>query len=344
MAVRHLRRSRHPCTDITRLRRGVAALARSSPISLAMTRTRATACVLVLLALGAQAAAQERHIQVMEGERLHVVESGQGDPILLVPGLLGSAFGFRKLIVPLVARGHRVIVVEPLGFGGSSSPGVADYSLTAQADRIAAVLEALKVDEAVVVAHAIGASMALRLACRHPERVSAIVSLDGGPAEAAATPGLRRAMRFAFLIKLFGGAERIRRTVRSTLRERSADPTWVTDEVVEGYMAAAGDDVDGTVRALRQMAKAREPEQLVPRLRQVRCPVRLVVGGHTRVRGISDAEIDLLAEGLASFGIDRVDNAGHFVFEEEPQAVVAAVDRVLASTRRGGRIASRLRR
>lgn len=298
-----------------------------------MKSLRTAASVLVLVALPADVAAQERQIQVAPGERLHVVDAGRGEPVLLVPGLLGSAFSFRKLIEPLVERGHRVIVVEPLGVGASGKPQAADYSLTAQADRIATALTVLSVDQAVVVAHAVGASIALRLAYRHPERVKAIVSLDGGPAEAAATPGFRRAMRFAFLIKLFGGTERIRQTVRSTLEERSADPRWVTDEVVLGYMDAAARDLDGTLHAFRQMAQAREPEELVPRLVEVRCPVRLVIGEANRAGGISDAETRLLTERLAHFSIDRVENAGQFVFEEEPQAVVAAVDRAFESTR-----------
>ena len=197
--------------------------------------------------------------------------------MVLLPGLLGSAFGFRRLVAPLVAGGCRVVVVEPLGIG-ASRPEKADYSLTAQADRIGAVLDALYLDPAVVVAHSVAASMALRLAARHPGRVRAIVSLDGGPTEAAATPGFRRAMRFAFLVKLFGGTRRIEGIVRSTLEERSADASWVTDEVVAGYMAEGARDLDGTLTALRQMAKATEPEALGPRLADVHCPVRLLVG------------------------------------------------------------------
>lgn len=287
----------------------------------------------VILAQAAPAAAQERHIVVAPGERLRVIEAGSGAPVVLIPGLFGSAFGFRKLVEPLVDSGHRVVVVEPLGIGGSAKPEQADYSLTAQADRIAAVLEVLDVDQAIVVAHSVGASMAFRLACRHPKRVKAIVSLDGGPAEAAATPGFRRAMSFAFLIKLFGGVKRIQGMVRSTLKERSADPAWVTDDVVTGYMSAGAGDLDGTLTAFRRMAKAPEPQQLRPRLSEVRCPVRLVIGTATREGGISDAEIALLQERLPDFSIDRVEGAGHFVFEEHPQAVVAAVLSVVGSRR-----------
>ena len=184
--------------------------------------------------------------------------------------------------------------------------------------------------------------MALRLACRHPERVTAVVLLDGGPAEAAATPGLRRAMRFAFLLKLFGGEGRIRRMVRTTLRERSASPSWVSEEVVDGYMAAGGASASDTLHGLQLMAQAREPETLVPRLGEIRCPVQLVIGDlPPPVRGISDAEIHLLASGLAAFDIETVPNAGHFLFEENPEAVAAAVGRAIESTRSGHAIASR---
>ncbi len=247
---------------------------------------------------------QERQIELSRGERLRVVEVGRGEPTVLVPGLLGSAFGFRKLMEPLAESGRRVIVIEPLGVGGSGKPANADYSLTAQADRLDAALTALGVSAAVVVAHAVGASMAMRLAYRHPERVRAIVSLDGGPAEAAATPGFRRALRFSFLLKLFGGVNRIRKTVRSTLMERSADPGWVTDDVVDGYMGAASRDLDGTLGAFRGMAKAKEPQPLAEHLPEVRCPVLLVIGTATRAGGISEAED---AARRATAGIQRRD-------------------------------------
>ena len=297
-------------------------------------RHSGTATFLVaLLVLPTAARAETRQVLVSPGEILRVSMTGTGPAVVFIPGLFGSAFGFRKLVQPLNEDGYRVILVEPLGIGGSGRPEGADYSLTAQADRIAAVLATLDADRAVVVAHSVGASIALRLAHRHPERVAAVVSLDGGPAEVAATSGFRWAMRFAPLIKLFGGRSRLRGRVRSTLIARSADPRWVTDEVVDGYMGAAAQDLDGALRAYRQMARAREPEELQKHLRDVRCPVRLVVGTATRQGGISEAEIDLLRERLVSFAVETVPDAGNFVFEEKPLAVVAAVERAAGSAR-----------
>jgi pimeloyl-ACP methyl ester carboxylesterase len=189
-------------------------------------------------------------------------------------------------------------------------------------------------DPAVVVAHSVGASIALRLAYRHPERVAAVVSLDGGPAETAGTSGFRRAMRFAPLLRLFGGTGRIRGHVRSTLTSRSADPRWVTDEVVDGYMAGPSRDLGATLRAYGRMANAREPEPLAPHLPSIRCPVRLVIGTATREGGISETEVEQLRRSLPSFAVETVPDAGHFVFEEQPLRVVAAVERTVGSAAR----------
>ena len=270
-------------------------------------------------------------IEIRPDERLHVEAAGQGPTLALIPGLMGSAYGFRKIVGPLQDSGFRVAVVEPLGIGSSPRPSDADYSLTAQADRVDAALRELDGRPAVVVAHSVGASIALRLAYRHPERVAAIVSLDGGPAEVAGTRGFRRAMRFAPLLRLFGGKGRIRGHVRSSLVSRSADRAWVTDEVVNGYMEGPSRDLGATLRAYGRMADASEPEPLAPHLAEIRCPVRLVIGTATREGGISEAEIAQLRGSLPSFAVETVPDAGHFVFEEKPLAVVAAVARAVGS-------------
>src|SRR6058998_3344919 len=83
-------------------------------------------------------------------ESVAVTVTGTGDPVVLVPGLFGSAFGYRAVIPLLTDAGYRAIVVEPLGIGSSARPEHADYSLTAQADRIAAALDRLSVRHAIV--------------------------------------------------------------------------------------------------------------------------------------------------------------------------------------------------
>src|SRR5213594_2594595 len=179
-------------------------------------------------------------------ESVQVTVTGAGEPVVLIPGLFGSAFGFRRVLPLLAQTGIHAVVVEPLGVGTSARPARADYSLTAQADRVAAALDRLGLANAIVVAHAVGASIAYRLAYRRPDLVRGIVALDGGPAEAATTPGFRRALRLAPWIKLFGGVRLVRKKIRHNLIAVSDDTSWVSDEVVDGYTSGAARDLNAT--------------------------------------------------------------------------------------------------
>src|SRR2546426_11741253 len=156
-------------------------------------------------------------VPVAPAESLSVEATGRGDPVVLIPGLFGSAFGFRKLVPLLVDAGYRAIVIEPLGVGASARPAKANYSLTSQADRIAAVLDSLHVRHALVLAHSIGGSEAFRLAYRRPDPVRALLSNEGGPTQRAITPALQPAPRTPAWIQLFGGLPPIPRQVRGML-------------------------------------------------------------------------------------------------------------------------------
>src|SRR5213595_3125572 len=270
-------------------------------------------------------------IALAPAESVWVTVEGVGDPVVLIPGLFGSAFGYRSVLPRLVDAGYRTIVIEPLGIGTSARPEHADYSLTAQADRVAAALDRLGVGDAIVVAHSVGASMAFRLAYRRPDLVAGIVSLDGGPAERAATRSFRRAMTLAPWIKLFGGVKLVRRKIRGQLIKASGDPSWVSERVVDGYTAGAAHDLDATLKAFLAMAERREPERLQPHLAEVRCPVRLLLGTATHEGGVSAEEVAVLAAALPAFVVDSVAGVGHFIYEEQPAVVVEAVRRVRAS-------------
>jgi pimeloyl-ACP methyl ester carboxylesterase len=268
---------------------------------------------------------------IAPGESLHVTIEGKGEPIVLIPGLVGSAFGYRRLRAELVAAGFQAVVIEPLGIGDSPRPERANYSLTSQADRIGATMERLHLENAIVVAHAVGASMALRLSYRFPGRVRGLVSLDGGPAERAATPGFRRAMRFAPFVKLFGGVKLVRKKLREQLISQSGDTSWVTEAVVDGYTAGHARDLDGTLKAYLRMADARDAEALAPNLARVRIPVRLMIGlvEHSGVPGRE--EIELLTTRLPDFSVSGVAGAGHFLHEERSDLVLAAIQALAQS-------------
>jgi pimeloyl-ACP methyl ester carboxylesterase len=271
------------------------------------------------------------YLPVAKAESLWVTDAGKGRPVVLIPGIFGSAFGYRRVLPLLTQQGYRAIVIEPLGIGHSTKPERADYSLEAQSGRVEAVLGRLGLTGVMVVAHSTNASIAYRLAYRRPDLVSGVVSLEGGPAERATTAGFRRAMTFVPWIKWFGGAKLIRKQIRKGLIRASGDTSWVTDEVVNGYTAAAQSDLDGTLKAFLGMAASKEPEHLQPHLAAIHCPVWLLLGGAPHDAGPSAKEVATLQAGLAKLSVDTIPGVGHYIQEERPEAVLQAVNHALAA-------------
>ena len=271
-------------------------------------------------------------ITVAPGETLAITVTGNGAPVVLIPGLFGSAYGFRHLVGPLVDDGHRAITIEPLGVGISARPKDADYSLTAQAVRIAAVLDSLDVTTAVVMAHSVSSAIAYRLAIIRPDLVTGIVAVEGGVPESAATDGFKRAMKFAWLLKLIGGPDLVRAQVHQGLRKASIDTSWITDDAIAAYTLGATADVGATIDVFKAMAKAEEPWALSPRLVEIACPVRVLVGSTKHRSAPPEEELVLLEGRIADVVIDSVAGVGHFIFEERPQLVLAALSQMHRET------------
>jgi 3-oxoadipate enol-lactonase len=270
-----------------------------------------------------------RDIQVAKGETLRTTSVGTGQPVVLIPGLFGGAYSYRKITGPLVAEGYRTIVVEPLGYGWSSHPKNADYSLDAQTRRVARTLEHMGIKRALLVAHAAGAGIAFRLAIQRPDLVRGLLSIDGPPAESAATPELKKAFTLGvFAVKLLLDPPRARHELRDELVSNSADPKWVTDDVVRGYTAGQIADLDGSIDALHQMTKAKEGDSLANRLNQCRVPVMLLVGATPHRREVPGEQRELLRQTLPRFTMETVPGAGQYIQEEQPAAVLAAVERL----------------
>jgi pimeloyl-ACP methyl ester carboxylesterase len=272
-----------------------------------------------------------RRIALGGGDTVTVTQSGSGPAVVLVPGLLGAAYSYRKVIPQLAAAGMSVIVIEPLGVGYSSRPKNGDYSLETQATRIERVLDELAIDSAIFVCHSVGGSMCYRLALRAPQRVRGIVALNAGADERAATSGLRFAMRFAPMLRVLGSGNAKKR-VRDGLIESSADPAWVTAEAMDAYTRPFT-DLSRALDALRGMSSAKEPLPLAPRLSELRRPVRLLVGAGGK--SMTAEDIEALTSRLPDIQVERVHGAGQYIQEEAPGAIVEAVAALRAQLARG---------
>jgi pimeloyl-ACP methyl ester carboxylesterase len=273
-------------------------------------------------------------IEVAPGETLRITTLGAGRPIVLLPGIFGGAYGYRTITAPLVERGFRCIIVEPLGYGWSSHPEKADYSFTAQAARVGHALDSLGITGALFVAQSSGAAIAFRLAIARPDLVRGLLSLDGGPAETAATPGMKKAFKLGgFVAKLAMDESKLRHDVRREIVRNSGDTSWVTDVVIRGYTAGQTADMHGSIDAFHRMAQSKEGASLADRLHQCAVPVRLLVGTVPHPTEVTREQRELLAARLPDFRTDSVPGSGQYIQEEQPAVVVAAVSRLDRASR-----------
>ena len=260
------------------------------------------------------------------GARLRYLVAGEGEPLLLVHGLGGSAANWLAL-APLLLPGRRLIVPDLPGHGGSD-PLQAATSLTAYADSLAPLLDG----SAAVVGHSLGGAIALRLAIRRSRLVSALV-LAGA---AGISSGSRRA-RYGLAIsgllkpgrKIAPHRARVARSaVLKTLvfgRWGASDPPALPPQMAEAFLSGPARHTD-TVSA----AKALVRDDPRPDLDRVRCPVLLLWGARDNQLPVGDA-FEYARRLRAPLRV--IADCGHLLIGERPEACADAIETFLEGVR-----------
>ena len=113
------------------------------------------------------------------GARVRFVESGDGPPLLLVHGYLGSHAVWDDAIDGLSPH-FRTLAPDLPGFGESEKPPAAryPYNVDAFAESLADMIAALDLGRVAVCGHDLGGAVALMMAARHPAMVERLVLID----------------------------------------------------------------------------------------------------------------------------------------------------------------------
>jgi pimeloyl-ACP methyl ester carboxylesterase len=116
------------------------------------------------------------HYQDVNGTRLHYVAGGEGSPLILLAGWPQTWWSFHK-IMPMLAKQHKVIVVDLRGMGSSSKPDEG-YSKKNMAGDIASLIGKMELDKVSIAGHDIGATIAISFAGHFPEHTDKLIVLD----------------------------------------------------------------------------------------------------------------------------------------------------------------------
>jgi haloalkane dehalogenase len=145
-----------------------------------------TACIQVMAAVAPTAEDVEPGLSAafpytsrfvdVKGSKMHYVEVGSGDPILLVHGNPTSSYLWRNVIPHLEDRG-RVIAVDLIGMGRSDKPDV-DYRFATQAAYLEGFVEALDLRDVHLVLHDWGGGVGLDYYARHTDNVASVTLME----------------------------------------------------------------------------------------------------------------------------------------------------------------------
>ncbi|BBX96657.1 haloalkane dehalogenase [Mycobacterium lacus] len=123
------------------------------------------------------------HYLEVDGLRMHYLDEGprEGSPVVCFHGEPSWAYLYRKMLPPLVAAGHRVVVPDYAGFGRSDKPTDRRwYTFDRHSESVAMVLGALELQHATVVVQDWGGPIGLRWAVENAARVDALMIMNTG--------------------------------------------------------------------------------------------------------------------------------------------------------------------
>lgn len=259
----------------------------------------------------------------VDGRRLAYAALGDGgdggvggDPVVLVHGYGGDKNSWLFVQQPLSA-GRTVYAIDLPGHG-ESGKDVGDGSLETLARAVLGFLGELGIERAHLVGHSLGGAVVTAAAAADPSRVASVTLV--------APAGFGDEINAAYL-RGFAAASS-RRELRAHLAALFADPSLATRKFADDLLRYKRiDGVDKALNTLLGMLLDGDAPAIdaAPLLATVRVPVGVVWGRQDAVLPVSNAD------GLP--GVTVVDGAGHMVHLEQPQAVVAAIDHVVASAR-----------
>jgi pimeloyl-ACP methyl ester carboxylesterase len=269
--------------------------------------------------------------------RLHAVTGGEGPPLLLVHGWPETWYGWR-LLMPALARDFEVIAVDQRGMGLSDKPA-GGYDTGTLAGDLVAMMDALGHQRFAVVGHDTGLAISYALAADHPERVARAVlaEIPGSPGAAPSPPVFVPGPLNDRLWHLpFNRLERINEQLvrgREDIFFRwefDAAARKLPEEAIRYYVRILSDP--DALRASFGWYRALDTtiaQDARRKTRRLPMPILAIGGAASFGAHVGDA-LKLVADDVQTLVIP---GAGHFVAEEAPDEMLAALTAFLAPYR-----------
>lgn len=254
----------------------------------------------------------------IDGARMRYLQAGNGTPVLLVHGLLGGSFCWRR-VIPALAEEFAVFAVDLPGTSPGGDAGI-DCSINCQSERLSRFVQQMGWKECSLIGSSFGGAIAMRVAFQEQRRRSIRSLVLAAPVNPWSSFGQGR---IDFLSGWFGRwflrmALPISRPAhRIALKRMYGDPTRILEGTLEGYRASIlhRGRAANILTALRSWRRDVEAlREIIPKLD---IPTLLVWG--TRDKAVDPRSAEKVREQLPEAELKWIEGAGHLSFEELPE-------------------------
>ena len=273
----------------------------------------------------------ERQQATVRGVPMRWTEAGEGFPVVFVHGIPTSPALWRH-VLPQV-RGGRCLAFEMVGYGNSIPAGRnRDISMARQADYLLGWLEQLGVERAVLVGHDLGGGVVQIAAVRQPQRCAGLVLANSIAYDSWPIPSVR-ALRAARPVTGRLPMPAFKALVGSLLARGHDDPAIARESLsvhLEPYRRHGG--AAALAWQIRWLRTA-DTLQVAERLRELQVPARVVWGAADPFQKLPYGQRlawDLRTE------LWPIEGGRHFVPEDHPERLAAAINEVLGAVDSSG--------
>lgn len=253
----------------------------------------------------------------VEGLEVRFQRAGFGPPLILLHGLMGYSFSFRR-VLPLLSIGREVIAPDMPGSGLSDCSGSLDCRLRCTAGRLLAFMDAVGISSCDLVGSSYGGTTALMAAALAPSRIRTLILV--APANPWSKIGRKRLaiLKVPIMGALFPlCARRFRGAHGYFVRRMYGDSTLVTPETLQGYGVPLRRPgvFEHAVRITRSWkSDMQELQAALPKISHI--PALILWG--TKDRLVEPATAKLIEKSFQNAELAVVDGWGHLPYEEYP--------------------------
>jgi len=259
------------------------------------------------------------------GFTIAYLDGGRGEPLVLVHGIGADKSNFAA-VAPWLRGLGRIVALDLPGFGESSKPLDADYSIETQADRLGQFLDALALPRVHLGGSSMGGAIVLAFALRHPERVASLWLLaPAGVGNAAESEMFRRHREHGEFPLFAATAEQYTDVIRICFTRPPFVPYCVQSTLAREAIA----NYPLHTRIFRELVA--RPFTLEQEVAGLLTPALIAWGDEDRVLDVSAAEV--LHRALPSSHLVTMRRVGHLPMLEAPRQAAADYRAFRASLR-----------